>query len=153
MSLFRNNDHSNGAQVNSLKVKGFYLFGSVGTGKTMLMDMFYNSIKYPTKRRTHFHSFMLDIHKRMHDHKQFLLKTYGRDVHINMSSERDPIVYIASSISKESRVLCFDEFQVTDVCDALILRRLFNELWKNGVVLVATSNRPPKDLYLNGKLM
>lgn len=132
------------------RLRGLYMYGDVGTGKTMLMDMFFTSVNLPHKRRVHFSEFMLEVHSRIHKHKQKLLQEFGRDIHLNLSSERDSITIIARDIAKEAQVLCFDEFQVTDICDAMILTRLFNELWKQNVVLVATSNRPPTDLYLNG---
>jgi predicted ATPase len=93
---------------------------------------------------------MLEVHRRIHAHKKQLLQQFGRDIHLNLSSERDSILIIAKEIAQEARVLCFDEFQVTDICDAMILSRLFGELWRRGVVLVATSNRHPEQLYLNG---
>lgn len=93
---------------------------------------------------------MNEIHKRIFDFKQKLLDTHGKDRHINLSSERDAITHVAQEIAMESRLLCFDEFQVTDICDALILSKLFGELWRNDVVLIATSNRPPQDLYRGG---
>eukprot|EP01032_Pedospumella_encystans_P020055 gene20055-22793_t len=132
------------------RLRGLYMYGEVGTGKTMLMDMFFTKVNIPHKRRVHFSEFMLEVHSRIHKHKQKLLQEFGRDIHLNLSSERDSITIIARDIAKEAPVLCFDEFQVTDICDAMILTRLFNELWKQNVVLVATSNRPPTDLYLNG---
>jgi predicted ATPase len=86
----------------------------------------------------------------VHDHKQELIRLYGRDRHIDLSSERDAIAAVARIVAAESRLLCFDEFHVTDIADALIMTRLFSELWAQGTILVATSNRHPDDLYENG---
>ena len=142
------------APLPSRRLKGLYLYGQVGTGKTMLMDMFYSLVDVSligTKRRVHFNDFMLEMHKRIHQHKQqLILLRDSRDVHIDISPERDSIRCVARDISSDAKLLCFDEFQVTDICDAMMMSRLFDELWLQGVVLIATSNRPPKDLYLNG---
>lgn len=116
--------------------KGVYLHGSVGVGKTMLMDMFYEEVPIP-KRRLHFHDFMIDVHKRIHTAK---LK----------ESRCDPIPVIAIEIASGCSLLCFDEFQVTDIADAMVIRRLFELLFAHGVVLVCTSNRAPSSLYQNG---
>ncbi|KAF0695775.1 Aste57867_13426 [Aphanomyces stellatus] len=117
--------------------KGVYLYGGVGCGKTFIMDMFYDNLPLTSKRRVHFHKFMLEIHEKMH-----VLRKEGH--------EGDPIPHLAAELLETSRVLCFDEFQVTDVADALILRRLFSSMIDAGSIVVATSNRPPTDLYKNG---
>ncbi|EQC28520.1 hypothetical protein SDRG_13848 [Saprolegnia diclina VS20] len=117
--------------------KGVYMHGGVGCGKTFLMDMFYDNLPIESKRRVHFHKFMLEVHEKMHT-----LRKAGL--------HEDPIPHITKELVATSRVICFDEFQVTDVADALILRRLFSAMIEAGSIVVATSNRPPTDLYKNG---
>ncbi|KAI9044252.1 AFG1 family ATPase [Aspergillus affinis] len=120
--------------------KGLYMYGDVGCGKTMLMDLFYDTLppNISSKTRIHFHNFMQDVHKRVHVVKM----RFGNDF--------DALPLVAADIAEKSSVLCFDEFQCTDVADAMILRRLLESLMAHGVALVTTSNRHPDDLYKNG---
>lgn len=130
--------------------RGMYLYGAVGTGKSMLMDTFFEHAQVDRKRRVHFHAFMADVHSRIHKLKQRDLALYGRSFAVDTSEERNPIRRVAMELAEEVSLLCFDEFQVYDVADALILTQLFGEMWARGVVVVATSNRPPGDLYEGG---
>lgn len=116
------------------KVSGLYLWGGVGRGKTYLMDAFYESLPFTRKQRTHFHRFMMDVHERR---KRF-------------PHEQDPLKLVAEEIAAQTRVLCFDEFYVSDIGDAMILGRLMETLFDEGVTLVATSNIAPENLYPNG---
>ncbi len=120
-----------------IDVQGFYIWGGVGRGKTMLMDMFVASVDVPKKRRTHFHSFMQDVHARIFKERQ-------------QNPEADVLISVADQIAKDAQLLCFDEMAITDVADAMILARLFTRLFQKHVVVVATSNMPPDHLYNNG---
>lgn len=123
-------------------ITGLYIHGEVGRGKSMLMDLFYQILPARAKRRVHFNVFMADVHDRIARHRQAL-----KD---GKTKETDPIPPVAAELAQEAWVLCFDEFTVTDIADAMILSRLFSSLFENGVVLIATSNVDPDDLYKDG---
>jgi cell division protein ZapE len=123
-------------------VKGLYIHGGVGRGKTMLMDVFFELLPVRRKRRVHFNDFMADVQDRIQKHRQ---ARKNGDV-----KEDDPIPPVARALADEAWVLCFDEFSVTDIADAMILSRLFSALFASGVVLVATSNVAPENLYRDG---
>ena len=118
----------------SVPIKGLYFWGGVGRGKTYLVDTFYDALPFPQKMRTHFHRFMKRVHEEM--------KT--------LSGEKNPLIIIAKRFAAEAKVICFDEFFVSDITDAMILATLLDELFKNGVSLVATSNIVPDGLYRDG---
>ena len=147
--------------------RGMYIWGGVGTGKSLCMDLFFQTCNLPAhrKRRVHFHNFMLEVHAKIRSFKlgqdlsqttdssddsfseqqsSSIPKNLGK---LDLSSEADALQNVAHELSKECKLLCFDEFQVTDIADALIMNKLFSTLLSNGTVVVATSNRPISDLY------
>jgi len=116
--------------------KGVYLWGGVGRGKSMLMDLFYEAVAIRRKRRVHFHEFMLEVHSRLNEERK--------------KETEDPVVAVADAIADDVRLLAFDEMVVNNPADAMILSRLFTEMMRHGITVVATSNRPPADLYKDG---
>jgi cell division protein ZapE len=114
--------------------QGVYFWGGVGRGKSFLMDCFYAAVPYQRKRRIHFHAFMHDVHRQLTE----------------LNGESDPLLKVAERIASEVRLICFDEFHVSDIADAMILGRLLEALFARGVVFVMTSNYPPDHLYPNG---
>tara|TARA_R100001129_G_scaffold123439_4_gene86106 strand:+ start:83 stop:1225 length:1143 start_codon:yes stop_codon:yes gene_type:complete len=123
--------------------KGIYMWGGVGRGKTMLMDLFFEHTPVEAKKHVHFHAFMQEVHRRIHAFRE--AQKAGK-----VGEEKDPLPALARVIVDQAWLLAFDEFHVTDIADAMILGRLFETLFEQGVVVVATSNRHPKDLYKDG---
>jgi cell division protein ZapE len=122
--------------VKAPRPKGLYIYGGVGRGKSMLMDLFFDASPIKRKRRVHFHAFMQEVHDEMH--------------RVRQSGVEDAIRPVAEKIIKEASLLCFDEMQITDIADAMIVGRLFEFLFDSGVIIVTTSNRHPDDLYKQG---
>ena len=122
---------------------GLYIWGPVGRGKSMLMDLFFADAPVAKKRRVHFHEFMLEVQERLHRRREMLAAK-------GAPPEADTIVPVAREIAEQTQLLCFDEFQVTNIADAMILARLFEVLFDEGLTVIATSNRKPDDLYKDG---
>ncbi len=131
-----------GSQESTGSAKGLYIHGDVGRGKTMLMDLFFEASPVVRKRRAHFHEFMADVHERV--------RVFRQHIKNGEVTDEDPIRLVAAEIAEESWLLCFDEFHVTDIADAMILGRLFTRMFELGVVVVATSNVAPDNLYKGG---
>ena len=130
---FRNKFYS---EKNETGSKGIYLWGGVGTGKSMIMDIFFEQIKEERKLRIHFHTFMQEMHEKINLERK--------------KGNTDPLASVAKKFAEKALVLCLDEFQITDIADAMIVGRLFSRLFDEGVFVVTTSNRKPDDLYKNG---
>ena len=118
-------------------MKGIYLYGGVGRGKSMIMDLFFQNINIKEKRRLHFHDFMREVHQRIKDKSK-------------KEKNRDTVISVAKDLASSAKLLCFDEMEVRDIADAMILSRLFKIMFDEGTILVATSNQPPDGLYKNG---
>lgn len=127
--------------ASTITPRGLYIFGPAGRGKSMLMDLFFDGAVVESKRRVHFHEFMIEVHDTIHAWRQSPDKP---------KNEVDPLPRIARQIAEKSRLLCFDEFHVTNIADAMMLGRLFEGFLDAGVVVIATSNFAPDDLYMNG---
>ncbi len=131
-----------GAKAKHPALRGVYIWGGVGRGKSMLMDMFFGEVDLGKKRRVHFHAFMAEVHAEIYKHRQALKS--------GLVKGEDPIEPVAEGIARGATLLCFDEFTITDIADAMILGRLFKALFALGVIVVATSNIAPSNLYVGG---
>ena len=122
---------------NTKKIKGLYLYGGVGRGKSMMMDLFFHQVQIKEKRRLHFHDFMKEVHQRILEKRK-------------IEKNKDTVLLVGQDLSKKAKLLCFDEMEVKDIADAMILSRLFEVMFAQGTILVTTSNQPPDGLYKDG---
>lgn len=125
------------SKKNSDYIKGIYLYGGVGRGKSMIMDLFFQNVPVKKKRRLHFHDFMKEVHQRILEKSK-------------IEKNKDCVLLVGKDLAMSAKLLCFDEMEVRDIADAMILSRLFNVMFSNGTTLVTTSNQPPTGLYKNG---
>ena len=122
---------------NTKKIKGLYLYGGVGRGKSMMMDLFFHQVQIKEKRRLHFHDFMKEVHQRILEKRK-------------IEKNKDTVLLVGQDLAKKAKLLCFDEMEVKDIADAMILSRLFEVMFAQGTILVTTSNQPPDGLYKDG---
>ena len=115
---------------NTKKIKGLYLYGGVGRGKSMMMDLFFHQVQIKEKRRLHFHDFMKEVHQRILEKRK-------------IEKNKDTVLLVGQDLAKKAKLLCFDEMEVKDIADAMILSRLFEVMFAQGTILVTTSNQPP----------
>ena len=122
---------------NTKEIKGLYLYGGVGRGKSMMMDLFFHQVQIKEKRRLHFHDFMKEVHQRILEKRK-------------IEKNKDTVLLVGQDLAKKAKLLCFDEMEVKDIADAMILSRLFEVMFAQGTILVTTSNQPPDGLYKDG---
>ena len=122
---------------NTKEIKGLYLYGGVGRGKSMMMDLFFHQVQIKEKRRLHFHDFMKEVHQRILEKRK-------------IEKNKDTVLLVGQDLAKKAKLLCFDEMEVKDIADAMILSRLFEVMFVQGTILVTTSNQPPDGLYKDG---
>ena len=134
-----------GEEPDFIGPRGLWIHGEVGTGKTFIMDLFFNSIPVKSKKRIHFHHFMHSVHSKINDWHRLNPMSAARQ-----SSKGHVTALVARELMREAWLICFDEFQVTDVATAVLMRQLFAHMFRMGAVIVATSNRIPDELYRGG---